>query len=1356
MNRSQPIRIKHAMERSGHRDGSVLGALLLFSLAAYPAAIPRPNGIIQLPVVDRQDIRFLPLSGDGHSAPPAIQSIAQDNYGFLWVGSSVGLYRYDGYTLKPYRHTRSDPNSLSDDSVRIVYKDRAGMLWIGSNYGGLDRLDPAHDTFTHYRHAIDDSRSLSSDAVIWITQDHTGALWVGTRRGLDRLDQDGRGFVHYRHDERDPGSLSSDAITFLFEDRQGSLWVGTLGGLNKLDRATGKFTRFVHDPMNPHSLGDNYVRCIREDQSGVLWVGTRMGNGLSALDVKTGRFTRYSFHAEDPGSQSFTGVIDIFEDEDRELWVGTVERGLLKLDRGRKQFTRYSTDPANPNSLPAGIVHSLFKDAEGVLWVGTDSGLSRVLRKASPIAVYRHEAANPNSLKDNMIWSVLADSQECLWIGTDSGLQRLDRRTGKFTLYQHDPNDSRSLSFNQIWVMREDPSGVLWFGTYGGGLDRFDRKTGRFVAYRHDPKNPASLSGDLVISLLVDRQGVLWAGTHGGGLNRLDAKTGRFKVYRHDPNNPHSLSHDNINAILEDRSGVLWLGTLDGLNRFDPSTEQFTVYRHDPKDPDAPGRNRISSLWEDGRGMLWIGTQSGLNQLDRTHGIFTRFTTEDGLPDDVIQGILEDRQGYLWLPTYNGLSRFHPPTRTFRNFSESDGLPGNSLNPHEAGGSGQSPSGEIVVGTSNGLAVFSPDRLTEINLRVPPVVLTDFHLFNKPVPQAVGSPLRSAIWATDSLTLTHAQSIFTLEFAALSYQVPEKNRYRYRLEGLETAWNEVDSRRRVATYTSLPAGKYVFRVQASNNDQVWNERGATLAITVLPAWWATWWFRGILGLTMGGLAFAVYWSRVRSMRLRAEKLELQVQERTRELQVAKDVAEGANQAKSIFLSNMSHELRTPLNAILGFSNLMRSAPGIPPEERKDLDIINRSGEHLLSLINDVLDMARIDSGRIAVENAPLDLKELMRDIVDLMRVRAGQKCLELFLEHSSAGSPLVWADAQKLRQVLLNLIGNAVKHTERGGVFLRVDLEPADDSQHLRLAVEVRDTGIGISAEDQARIFEPFVQVGKAATRRGTGLGLAITRKYVELMGGTIRVASTPGIGSLFRVELPVRKAEKSEMPKSRINPGRIVGLEPGQPRYRVLIVEDQVENWLLLRRILESSGFEVQVAENGAAGIEKFLAWRPHFIWMDWRLPGMDGLAATRHIRALDGGKDVKIAILTAFAFTEQRTEAVAAGADDFVRKPFQPEAIFDCLSRHLGVRYTYQEAPAEGRVGALRPEALEALPKELRLELVDALILLDIDRITELIGRISEHDAALGVGLAGFAERFEYTPILNALAGRPFAAGG
>lgn len=477
-----------------------------------------------------------------------------------------------------------------------------------------------------------------------------------------------------------------------------------------------------------------------------------------------------------------------------------------------------------------------------------------------------------------------------------------------------------------------------------------------------------------------------------------------------------------------------------------------------------------------------------------------------------------------------------------------------------------------------------------------------------------------------------------------------------------------------------------------------------------------------------------------------DHLEEEVQQRTTELVLARNAAEAANQAKSAFLASMSHELRTPLNAILGFSGMMRKDPLLPDSQRQNLDIINRSGEHLLALINDVLEMAKIEAGRVQLEDAPFDLGGMVRDVTDMMRLRAEEKGLQLTIGQSSRFPRYIVGDEARLRQVLINLLGNAVKFTQEGGVTLRLGTM---ENRISHLLLEIEDTGPGIAPEDRQRIFEPFVQLGDQGGSKGTGLGLTITRQFVQLMGGHVGVESVPGKGSLFRIDLPLKEAAEADIAKpGLVEKGEVVGLVPGQPEYRILIVEDQMDNQLLLARLMESAGFQTRVADNGELGVQLFQSWHPHFIWMDRRMPVMDGVEATRRIRELSGGREVKIAAVTASAFQEERNEMLNAGMDDFVRKPFRTSEIYECLSRQLGVKYTYKKLPeAEVQPVILTAEMLSVLPPGLRRELRDALESLEGERIAAVIRQAAAHDSKLHKTLSRLAENFDYPAILKAL---------
>jgi signal transduction histidine kinase/DNA-binding response OmpR family regulator len=477
-----------------------------------------------------------------------------------------------------------------------------------------------------------------------------------------------------------------------------------------------------------------------------------------------------------------------------------------------------------------------------------------------------------------------------------------------------------------------------------------------------------------------------------------------------------------------------------------------------------------------------------------------------------------------------------------------------------------------------------------------------------------------------------------------------------------------------------------------------------------------------------------------------QHLEQLVDDRTAELVQARDLAEAANRAKGAFLAHMSHELRTPLNAILGFSNLLR-ATKVSDQQRRDLDIINRSGEHLLTLINDVLDVAKIEAGRMAIATAPCDLSMLVRNVADMMRARAEQKQLKLLVLEAPGFSWLVNADAPKLRQILINLLGNAIKFTAEGSITLRLDAQNGASADRVSVGFEVEDTGVGIPPEDQARVFNAFEQAANTGSQRGTGLGLAITKQFVALMGGAIELESARSKGSRFRVTIPFEIARDAPA-KAAERIGKVVGLEPGQPEYRILIAEDHEESRAMLERTLRGAGFRVRTAEDGAAAVELFSDWQPHFVFMDLGMPVIGGIEAVERIRQLPGGAEARIAAVTASVFESECERVLASGMQDFVRKPYRPEEVFDCLARHLDLRFQFAQEPDAVPSGAPKKtpaESLAALPAALRQELADAVVSLNTEWVTAAIANVAEIDAPLAEVLSAMNQQLKYTAMLR-----------
>ncbi len=1318
------------MNRHAHYIAIIL--LLIFSISAHASPLQKHAETHSVFRPTPTNIHFDHLSLESGLSNNQITSIIRDQQGFMWFGSFDGLNRYDGYGATVYRYDPGNPNSLSDNVISYLLEDRTGVLWIGTWNGGLNKFDRNTEQFVSYQRDPDNPHSLSHNHVMSIYEDRTGVLWISTNGGgLNKFDRNTGLFIHYRHDPEDPQSLSHDMVYSVYEDRAGNLWVGTNGGgLNKFDRNTGRFVRYQHDPEDPRSLNHDMVRSIYEDQTGVLWIGT-MGGGLSSFDRDTEQFTRYQHDLSDSNSLNSNMVMRLHEDQAGRFWIGTWNKGLNLLDRKTGKFLHYQHDSTDPRSLSHNVIYSLYEDPSGILWIGTfGGGVNLFDPHKKPFQHYYHIPADPRSLSHNDVWAIHEDQAGILWIGTvGGGLNRFDQDTQRFRHYRHDPGDSQSLSHDAIWAIDEDQSGNLWVATYGGGLNLFNRDTERFTHFRYDPADPNSLSNDRVTTVYTDQAGSVWIGTYGSGLNQFEGQTKQFIRYRHDSTDPGSLSHDQVLSIYEDSKKVLWIGTVGGgLNRFDRDTGRFRSYRHQFGDPGSLTHNTVTSIHEDRAGVLWIGTLGGLAAFDGSSERFSNYTIKDGLPTNMLLGILEDdalldggKSGNLWISTSQGVSKFNPYRKIFRNYNVNDGLQGNVF---YLGAYFKNRNGEMFFGGSKGFNAFYPDRIKD-NHDIPPVVITDFELMGKPVPIGGDSVLQKSILETDHLTLSYLDRIFSFEFAALNYRASEKNRYKYKMEGFEEKWSEVSSTRRFATYTNLDAGEYVFKVIGANNDGVWNKQGASIRVTIIPPWWKTMWLKICMIVAAIALIYGGFRWRIGVIKARSREFESQVTIRTRELQKAKEDAETANRAKSIFLANMSHELRTPLNAILGFSRMLAWEQNATSDQQEKLAIINRSGRHLLSMINDVLDLSKIEAGSVELREDPCDLVALIGEISAMIQSHAAEKRISVTVEADTVSFPYVKADVGKLRQIFINLLSNAVKFTDEGGVTIRCVTEPIpEEPNHCLIVIEVEDTGPGIDPARQTQIFEPFVQGINEPMRKGTGLGLSICKNYADLMGGTIEMESEVGKGSLLWVRLPAVIVEAVEVKKSADDKPRVIGLAPTDKTWRILVADDNRENLLLLKSLLEKVGFFVLEAKNGQEAVEAFKKESPDFVWMDMRMPVMDGYEAVRQIRQSPEGDTVPIIAITASAFGEQRREILAAGCNEMVTKPFQTHEIFKVMGRFLDMEYIYE--PEEEAVPSRKVEAdltsamLADLPAELLQELRGASISLNIEAITAIIERI------------------------------------
>ncbi len=821
-------------------------------------------------------IRFERLALEQGLSQSTVMAILQDRLGYVWLATEDGLNRYDGVSFKVYRHDPADAASLPSSFVLAVTEDAAGNLWVATR-GGLAMWERGSDRIVRKEGLSKQVQALEFAA-------KENALWVGTLdSGLMRLDIATGAVTRFAHDRSDPKSLSDNRVYALFNDDRGRLWVGTDGGLNLL-QAGGGFQRFVPS-SDPRSLSDASVRAIAEDGSGALWVGTSKG-GLNRLDPDGTAFEHFRHDAEG-SSLANDQVWAILLDADRRLWVGTSD-GLDLFDADRRRFVHYRHDAKNPTSLADDHVLSLAQDRGGVIWVGTRLG---GVHKWKPLSwQFGHVAPDlerATGLRSGHVTSFSEDRAGRLWVGTyDAGLYVMERANGETTAYRHDPRNPNSLGSDKVMALLHDHRGDLWIGTLDAGLDRFNAATGVFQHYRSDPKRPEGLSANGVTSILADLDGRLWLGTYGGGLERFDTETGRFTHFRHDAQDPSSLSGDRVYSLAESASGGLWVGTREsGLNLLDPASRRFRRYRHRPGDPASLPSDSILALFVDAAGGLWVGTHGGLSHLPPDAQAFRSYSTKNGLPSDVVSGIRSDRQGRLWLSTYNGLSRFDPRNGEFMNYGVSDGVQAAEFN---LGAWYQSPSGELFFGGINGFNAFMPDRLRQL-APPPPVVLTTVSVGHRPLPGPADQTRRIALGFRDN--------VLGLDFAALDFNAPARNRFSYKLEGFDPEWVPLVGRRSV-TYTNLKPGHYTFRLRAANSDGRWNEEGLALAVDVAAAPWLSAWAFSAYAALLAGVVLALVRIQRRKFEREAEyarTLELRVQERTHELSERQVELERVNQ-----------------------------------------------------------------------------------------------------------------------------------------------------------------------------------------------------------------------------------------------------------------------------------------------------------------------------------------------------------------------------------------------------------------------------------------------------------------------------
>ena len=1012
---------------------------------------------MRIPAIDGDDIRFSRLSTAQGLSQTQANEIVQDDQGFMWFGTQYGLDRYDGYEFKVFTQDPARKNSLSCVYIHSLFKDRSGSLWVGCDQF-LDRFDSLHETFTHYR--IDAGEAANH--VTQISQDQSGMLWLATGSGLFRLNPDTGQVIHYVHDPANPSSLGSNQVRCTLEDRTGRFWVADGENLEEFDRESGRVLSRLHLSEGLRSIS------FYEDHLGIFWITyitNKSGSGLAVLDRSTNSLIPYAIYDRKSGKELPAGFEAAIEDNSQTLWLAGFGAGLLKLDREHGAFIRYRNHPENLESIADDRVMSLNADREGNVWVGMLASEPNFFRtESAPFTPLRVIRSNPRSHGEKIVGALYEDRDHVLWMATTGALNRIDRRSGEFTSYQP-PGQGLS---SDVIAITEDRRGDLWIGSYGAGLSRFDRRTGRFKTYLHEPDNPSSLSNNIVSRMLIDDAGVMWLGTY-NGLNRFDPRNESFVVYKQ-----YIKSDDEVYANLtKDKIGFLWMGGWGGLTRFDPRTAQFTVYAHRVDDPSSLSDNTVTSTFVDHSGTVWVSTENGLNKLNRESGTFTHYYQKDGLPSNAVSCILEDQFGMLWMSTNRGLSRFDPVANRFTNYSTVDGLPGNDFTGWDA--CFKSASGEMFFGGFSGGIAFFPDKVIGTSYPLP-LVLTDFQLGGRSVEVGAKSPLATAISYTKDVTLTHDQNFFSLSFAALTYFNPDANRYRYKLEKLDRDWIEVGSDRRVASYTTLPAGKYTFQVQSATRQGIWSEPGVSLGITVLPPWWGTFWFR-LLSIVA---AISVLWS---LYLIRLKQMEAAIRAR---------IEERLGERERIARELHDTLLQGVQGLILRFQAVAERIPASEPARQMIEKALDRADEVLVQ-------------GRDRVKNLRLTaqmktLREALTDVIKDLAVSKGVEFSVIEEGDVRKPNPLVRDEAFWIgHEALVNALHHAgAKHIE-----VEINYDPS------QLRLRFRDDGCGIDP----KILEAGGKPGH--------WGMRGMRERAAKIGAHLETWSRPGVGTELELRIP-------------------------------------------------------------------------------------------------------------------------------------------------------------------------------------------------------------------------------------------